>query len=117
MWPAGEVQKCPERLPVPVDFVLIDGMKGGSGVRFPLEMLKLPAWIDDREIVKHGWLLAGGLTPSNVTQAMRTLRQRSLFPSGLDVSSGVCDESGLRKSTERMAQFLKQARSVDRDDM
>ena len=114
---AGEVQECPERLPVPVDYVLVDGMKGGSGVRFPLEMLKLPAWIENREIVKHGWLLAGGLNPGNITQAMRTLRQRSLFPEGLDVSSGVCDASGLRKSSDRIAQFLEQARSVDRDYM
>lgn len=50
-------------------------------------------------------ILAGGLTPSNVTEAIRTVR-----PFGVDTASGVESERG-RKSPELVGQFLSAARS------
>ena len=61
------------------DFLLIDGMKGGSGEAIDWEALEVPV----HEATK-GWLLAGGLSADNVAQAASTAG-----PSGVDVSSGV----------------------------
>ena len=95
-----------------MDYVLVDGLKGGSGVGFPLEKLVLPDWVHDRSVVKEGWLLAGGLKPENVAKALQQLHSRQLVPAGVDVSSGVCDESGLRKSPSKIEAFIRHASSV-----
>lgn len=54
-----------------------------------------------------GLLLAGGLTPENVAEAMRTVR-----PWGVDVASGVEAEPG-RKDHERVREFVRAVRAVD----
>ena len=51
-------------------------------------------------------VLAGGLTPDNVAEAIRTVR-----PFGVDVSSGVEDAPGV-KNTDKVARFLASARSA-----
>ena len=51
-------------------------------------------------------LLAGGLTPENVTEAIHTVR-----PYGVDVSSGVESSPG-RKDTEKMALFIQNVRKA-----
>jgi len=50
-------------------------------------------------------ILAGGLTPDNVQQAIATVR-----PFGVDVSSGVEQAPGV-KNHEKVAQFLERARA------
>ena len=56
----------------------------------------------------RGWriVLAGGLTPDNVADAIGTVR-----PIGVDVSSGVEDAPGV-KNSDKVARFLASARSA-----
>jgi phosphoribosylanthranilate isomerase len=53
-------------------------------------------------------ILAGGLTPANVAQAVRTVR-----PYGVDVASGVEVHPGV-KDYEAMQAFVQAVRSVTR---
>ena len=79
-----------------VDYVLVDGLNAGSGERFEWSNLKVP-----RGCSRKGWILAGGLTPENCSEAVMVLR-----PNGVDVASGVCDESGVKKSVEKCNAFV-----------
>ena len=54
----------------------------------------------------HRIVLAGGLTPDNVVEAIETVR-----PFGVDVSSGVEDSPGV-KNVDKVARFLASARSA-----
>lgn len=58
--------------------------QGGSGQVFDWTNLTIP---QDESL--HGWLLAGGLLPSNVGQAVNLAS-----PTAVDVSSGVCGPDG-----------------------
>lgn len=58
---------------------------------------------------KRGWLLAGGLRPENVSEAVAALR-----PDGVDVSSGICGPDGLRKDPARISAFLSSVASPQR---
>lgn len=69
-----------------VEAILIDGPSPGAGVPFQWTDLK-----PHLESVAKPVFLAGGLTPDNVGDAIRTLR-----PYGVDVSSGVERERGVK---------------------
>lgn len=53
---------------------------------------------------KRGWLLAGGLTDENVAAAIQTTRC-----DGVDVSSGVCDETKLKKDPRKVEAYIRGA--------
>ena len=83
-----------------VDFILADayveGLAGGTGRRVPGEWLVgVPA---------ERLILAGGLTPDNVADAIRSLR-----PAAVDVASGVEHAPG-HKDPEKVERFIANAR-------
>lgn len=78
---------------------LVEGVQGGSGITFDWSLiphdLSLPI------------ILSGGLTPENVTEAVRRVR-----PLAVDVSSGVESAKGI-KDASRIAAFIKGVRNAD----
>ncbi|MCB0974159.1 MAG: phosphoribosylanthranilate isomerase [Actinobacteria bacterium] len=86
----------------PAQIVLIDGPKPGSGERFD--------WAAVRRPPPHVRLMvAGGLTPDNVTEAIETLQ-----PWGVDVSSGVEARPGL-KDPRLLRRFIRAAKDAGRN--
>ncbi|XP_076944227.1 N-(5'-phosphoribosyl)anthranilate isomerase 1, chloroplastic-like [Bidens hawaiensis] len=85
-----------------VDWILVDSAKGGSGKGFNWSRFKLPPIKS-----KHGWLLAGGMKPENVTEAISILK-----PDGIDVSSGICGSDGIQKDTSRISTFMSAVKSA-----
>jgi phosphoribosylanthranilate isomerase len=87
----------------PPDAVLVDahvpGMYGGTGQTAPWELLT-----DFDPGVPL--ILAGGLTPENVAEAIRIVR-----PYAVDVASGVESAPG-RKDPDKMRRFIENARSA-----
>jgi phosphoribosylanthranilate isomerase len=83
------------------DYILSDaaGTAGGSGRRAD--------WALSRDLARRfpRMLLAGGLTPDNIEEAIQTVR-----PFGVDTASGI-EENGL-PSRERMRAFVARARGV-----
>ena len=71
---------------------------GGSGQPAPWEVVAVGA--------RRPFLIAGGLNPANVAEAIRATR-----PDGVDVSSGVESASGF-KDPRKVRAFIKQARAA-----
>lgn len=85
-----------------VDAILIDGSAGGKGVAFDWAALPpLLGGIDKRVII------AGGLHPGNVAQAIRACR-----PYAVDVSSGVESSPGV-KDAAKIRAFCDAVRAAD----
>ena len=85
-----------------VEAILVDGPAPGEGVPFRWE--DLAPHLDN---VRKPVFLAGGLTPDNVAEAIRILR-----PYGVDVSSGVERERGV-KDPALMEAFCQADREAD----
>lgn len=76
-----------------------DERRGGTGTL--VDWTRAAALAQERRVV-----LAGGLTPGNVAEAIATVR-----PFGVDVSSGVEEAPGV-KDFDKMARFLANARTA-----
>ena len=88
------------------DAVLLDsfakGRYGGTGVVHDWELSKLVRQV----IHPKPLILAGGLNPENVTDAVRVVQ-----PYAVDVSSGVELQPGI-KDNQKMVDFIKNAKDV-----
>jgi phosphoribosylanthranilate isomerase len=84
---------------------LLDGAKtgqfGGTGVRSDWEVAR-------KATAAHRIILAGGLTPENVGEAVRLVR-----PYGVDVASGVESKPG-RKDHGRLREFVQEVRRAEK---
>ncbi|MEM9065606.1 MAG: phosphoribosylanthranilate isomerase [Planctomycetota bacterium] len=85
-----------------VDLVLIDGSAGGEGKAFDWTALGEASQATSKLI-----MLAGGLTPDNVGDAIRAVR-----PFAVDVSSGVESAPGI-KDQARIEAFCAAVRDAD----
>ena len=74
---------------------LISGVPGGSGIAF--------SWDIAKDIPRDNIILAGGLSPGNVSQAIEKVR-----PQVVDVSSGV--ESDGVKDIDKIKEFIRSVR-------
>lgn len=95
-----------EALMFPGERLLVDARdplrRGGTGERVPQELA--------REVVRErSVILAGGLRPENVAQAVRRVR-----PWGVDTASGVESSPG-RKDAERVKRFVEAAQQAAPD--
>ncbi len=95
------VRQAASRAEAPIDALLVDtnvdGQSGGTGVRHDWTVTRR---IRDA-ISPCPLILAGGLTPDNVREAIEVVR-----PYGVDVSSGV--EADGRKALDRVDAFLQE---------
>jgi phosphoribosylanthranilate isomerase len=85
------------------DQILIDAkpprtadLPGGNGLSFDWRLVAQRRWL-------RPWMLAGGLTPQNVAEAIRLTNARQI-----DVSSGVEDAPGI-KDPARITAFVQAA--------
>jgi phosphoribosylanthranilate isomerase len=83
----------------PADAILVDGLRPGSGEPFAWEQAGALASLSR-------WVLAGGLTPSTVADAVRRLG-----PYGVDVASGVERAPGV-KDHDAVARFVAAAKAA-----
>lgn len=85
-----------------VDAILVDGSSGGAG-----ETFEWSALADVKHRTSKPLIIAGGLTPANVAEAIRIVR-----PWGVDVSSGVESSPG-EKDTRLIEQFCRAVMKAD----
>ncbi|HVR31346.1 MAG TPA: phosphoribosylanthranilate isomerase [Acidimicrobiia bacterium] len=75
----------------------VPGLHGGTGLRFDSELLP---------VMERDWVMAGGLDPDNVAEAIRTLS-----PWGVDASSRLESSPG-HKDHDLIAAFVREAKRV-----
>jgi len=93
----------------PLSAIVVDSgsgnRPGGTGERFDWEGAKIGIWGLEEELPV---VVAGGLSPENVHEAIKILR-----PWGVDVASGVEASPG-KKDREKVRAFVRAVREMDR---
>lgn len=93
-----------EMFAYPAKYILIDSpparFRGGSGHVFDWSLLENP------EVDKSRLILAGGLSPDNIEDAVQSVR-----PFAVDISSGV--ETDGRKDETKVFQFVQRAKGAN----
>jgi phosphoribosylanthranilate isomerase len=98
-WPVLRGATLPQGFVLPVGRVLFEGPRSGTG--------KVSDWSAARSLVAgRELILAGGLSPANVSEAIANVR-----PFGVDVSSGVEEAPG-HKSMALIGSFVATARAA-----
>mgnify|MGYP001770566118 FL=1 len=89
----------------PASYLLVDSPKGayygGNGKTFDWSL------IEEKRLKKENLIIAGGLNPENVQQAIQAIQ-----PFGVDVSSGVETEG--RKDRRKIKLFIDEAKGVQK---
>ncbi len=93
----GQVDRFPHSKGILLD-AFVEGEYGGTGKTF--QWSEVPA-------ISKPVVLAGGLTPDNVGQAIKQIR-----PFAVDVSGGVESEKGI-KDHEKVSSFIREVRTAD----
>jgi len=94
-----EIASIPNKKVVLLD-TFVPGEKGGTGKTFDWEIAR--AYARNRNII-----VAGGLTPENVSVLIESVR-----PYGVDVSSGVEGSPG-KKDHKKIARFMESVLTID----
>ncbi len=81
------------------DIIMVDSPDPGSGVPFDWSLV-------GNLVTEHKILLAGGLRPNNVAEAIRRVQ-----PWGVDVASGV-EDAPAHKDPRAIARFVTEARAA-----
>ena len=96
--------------PNPFHAIILDSTSpkgtGGTGIPLPWQNPDFQTFYKSLKSLGYPVILAGGLTPANVQEAIRLTR-----PYGVDVSSGV-EEMG-RKDRRKIQEFIAQVRSSE----
>jgi phosphoribosylanthranilate isomerase len=105
-WKAVHLDRCPNDIgDYPVEALLIDSgtldMPGGTGKRVDVARA-----VEFAHCSQHPVILAGGLRPENIAEAIRGIR-----PHGVDVSSGVETRPGV-KDADAVRRFVDAARKI-----
>lgn len=77
-------------------FTIFDAPGGGTGKKFDWNTFSPPP-------PPRPWLLAGGISPDNVREAMAKFK-----PTGIDVSSGVTGDDKVRKDEEKVRRLMRE---------
>lgn len=96
-------ENLPESLSEKIQAIVVDGAHFGSGVTFEWKQ-SIDREASDTIFGKRKFVLAGGLTASNVQEGMDIFQ-----PDAVDVSSGVEGENG-RKNQALIEEFVRKVR-------
>ncbi len=96
----AEISKYPDTMALLLDSY-VEGLEGGTGQRFDWNLIP--------ESLSKPVILAGGLNPDNVREAINIAR-----PAAVDVSGGVEQEKGI-KDVARMLAFIQEVNHADNE--
>lgn len=106
------LEELPQTLQSKITGIVVDGADFGGGKTFDWEQTKAEYGSLKNEIGGRQLILAGGLTPENVSEGMRLFT-----PDVVDVSTGVeyedLETKDTRKSLKKIKQFMGKVREYE----